>query len=433
MTRDLLDRHRSLRLLVFLLVALMAFFLLNLVWNAFVLFSDVILLFFLAWIVAFVLDPVSILLQRRGVPRPLAVTLIYTALLVVVSGGIVLTIPSLEEEVRQLASEITSALSGANLASLNTNAIDALRHLGFSRQNAHNIVDTVSGQIPGWIQTLTNNAVNTTTSLFASILTVLFNSFLVLIVSFYMMLDGGRLAESLIVKLPPRWIPDVRLFQRYVEQIFGGFFRAQLTIAAIYAALTWLVMLLVGQGNLLVALVAGALLLLPFIGTVLCLIPPMLLVLLQSPSDHLVWNLGLVIVLLVVAQNIVFQVIAPKVFGAHLGVHPLILFAALLIGTKMGGVWGAFFAGPLVAVAYAMLRVYYERFARASPLFAAEPSEPPEIPETPETEKALALPAGADADEQPREAQNASASGTRSAKRIIDDLILHRSASTRAE
>lgn len=425
MTRDLLDRHRSLRLLVFLLVAIVALYLFSFVWNVFALFSDVILLFFLAWIVAFVLDPVSILLQRRHVARPLAVTLIYTALLIVVSGAIVLTIPSLEEEVRLLASEITAALSGANLENLSANAVSTLRHLGFSKQNAHNIVDTVSGQIPGWIQTLTNNAVNVTTTLFASILTVLFNSFLVLIVSFYMMLDGGRLTERIIAKLPPLWIPDVRLFQRYVEQIFGGFFRAQLTIAAIYAALTWLVLLLLGQGNLLVALISGVVLLLPFIGTVLCLVPPFLLVLLQAPTDKLVWDLGALIVALIVAQNIVFQIIAPKVFGAHLGVHPLILFGALLIGTKIGGVWGAFFAGPLVAVAYAMLRVYYERFAKASPLFAAEP---------PETTETLELAATAGAVEPSHEVPVATkAIVTPSPKRIFDELTLQHSNSAQVE
>lgn len=425
MTRDLLDRHRSLRLLVSLLVAIMALYLVSLVWNAFLLFSDIILLFFLAWIVAFVLEPVSMLLQRRKVPRPLAVTLIYTALLVVVSGGIVLMIPSLEEEVRLLASEVTTALSGANLENLSANAVTALRHLGFSQQNAHNIVDAVSGQIPGWIQSLTNDAVNLTTTLFASILSVLFNSFLVLIVSFYMMLDGGRLTERMVSKLPPRWIPDVRLFQRYVEQIFGGFFRAQLTIAAIYAALTWVGLLLVGQGNLLVALISGLLMLLPFIGTVLCLVPPVLLMLLQAPSDNLAVKLGLLLLGLILAQNVVFQVIAPKVFGAQLGVHPLILFAALLIGAKMGGVWGAFFAGPLVGVAYAMLRVYYERFAIGSPLFTAEP---PETSETPEIlDLATVTP---DAAKKPREAQ---VTTTPSPKPIFDDYTPQRPVSTRAE
>jgi predicted PurR-regulated permease PerM len=171
-------------------------------------------------------------------------------------------------------------------------------------------------------------------------------------------------------RLPPAWIPDVRLFQGYVEQIFGGFFRAQLTIGAIYGVLVWLSLLLLGQANgLLVALLAGVFMLLPFIGPMLSFVPPVLLVLLQTPQDQLVLKLVLLGAMLFVAQQIVMQLVAPKVFGVQMGVHPLILFAALLVGAKVGGVWGAFFAGPIAGVGYAMLRVYYDRFARTSPLF----------------------------------------------------------------
>ena len=52
-----------------------------------------------------------------------------------------------------------------------------------------------------------------------------------------------------------------------------------------------------------------------------------------------------------------------------MGVHPLLLFAGLLIGAKFGGVWGALFAGPVVAIAYAMFEVFYDRYQRSSPHF----------------------------------------------------------------
>ena len=382
MPRDLLDRHRGLRILLGLLITILAIAAARLIWFTLVAVGDVILLFFLAWIIAFILEPVSLLLQRHRLPRTVAVSLIYLALLVVVSGGVVLAIPSIVDEVKLLASEITTALSPTNLTALNTNLTATLRHLGLSQRNAHTIVDTISAQLPQWAQGLTGNAVNVTTSLFASILNVLFDTFLVLIISFYMMLDGDRLVERFVVKLPPAWIPDVRLFQRYVEQIFGGFFRAQLTIGAIYGILTWLVLVVLGQANgLLVALFAGALMLLPFIGPFLAVIPPLLLVLLQSPSGDLLRNLILVTIALIVAQQIVMQLVAPRVFGKQMGVHPLLLFAGLLIGAKVGGVWGAFFAGPIVAVAYAMFRVYYLRFRASSPLYQDQ-RDPDAAPDT---------------------------------------------------
>jgi predicted PurR-regulated permease PerM len=373
MQSDFLQRHRSLRIVIGLVIVVLAMHVVSVIWSTLVLFGDIILLFFLAWIISFLLEPVSILLQKRGLPRTFAVALIYLALLVVVSGAIVLAIPSIQDESKLLATEITSALSTTNLAALSTNAIGTLRHFGLSEQNARSIVDSFSSQVPGWTTSLTNNAVDTTTQLFTSLLTVLFNAFLVIILSFYMMLDGDRLIERWVVKLPPSWIPDVRLFQRYVEQIFGGFFRAQLAIGAIYGLLTWLVLLLLGQANgLLVALMAGIIMLLPFIGPFLAIVPPVLLVLLQSPSSRLGFNLIVLVVALVVAQQIVMQLIAPRIFGTQMGIHPLLLFAALLLGAKEGGIWGAFFAGPVVAVTYAMMRVYYERFTRTSPLFKAQ-------------------------------------------------------------
>src|SRR5262249_16780505 len=182
MRRDLLDRHRSLRVLVNLLIALVATYMAAVLWSALLFLGDVILLFFLAWVIAFILEPASILLQRRGLHRPLAVSVIYLALLVVVSGAIVLAIPSFEQEVKLLSEEITNALSPANLTSLNADVISKLRHLGFSERDAQNVVSSISDQLPGWALGFANNAVNATTTLLTSILSVLFNAFLVIII-----------------------------------------------------------------------------------------------------------------------------------------------------------------------------------------------------------------------------------------------------------
>lgn len=375
MSPDLLDRHRILRLLLVLLIFVLGIILLRLTWSILVTLGDVILLFFLGWIIAFILEPVSLLLQKRGLKRVFAVSLIYVALLVVVSGIIVLTVPSIKDEVQLLASEITAALSPGNLTNLNNSFVSMLRHIGFSKQNAHSIVNTISDQIPQMALSLTSGAVNTTTQFFTQILGILFDTFLVMIISFYMMLDGDRLVESFVRRLPPAWISDVRLFQSYVEQIFGGFFRAQLTIGLIYGILTWVILMFFQQANgLLVGVVSGIIMLLPFIGPPLSIIPPVLLVLLQTPTANVGWSLLLLVIVLVIAQQVVMQVLAPRIFGSQMGIHPLLLFAALLIGAKLGGVWGAFFAGPIIAVALAMARLYYDRFAESSPLFPSRRS-----------------------------------------------------------
>src|SRR6478735_8039273 len=240
------------------------------------------------------------------------------------------------------------------------------------------IASQISQQVPGWAGSLANNAVNFATTLVTSIMTILFDTALVFIISFYMMLDGERLVKSIIAKLPPRWEPDVCMFQRQVNETFGGFFRAQIIIALLYGLFTWLVLIGLGEPNgFLASLLAGLIMMIPFIGSFGAFVPPLLLVLLQTPNDQLIGKIVVLVLLLIVAQQIALQLIAPRVFGKTLGINPLILFAALLLGAKWGGVWGAFFAGPIVAVFAAVGEIFYDRYTRKLPLFQPdqEPAE----------------------------------------------------------
>src|SRR6185437_4112454 len=141
-------------------------------------------------------------------------------------------------------------------------------------------------------------------------------------------------------------------------------------IALIYGLFTWLVLIGLGEPNgFLASLLAGLIMMIPFIGSFGAFAPPLLLVLLQTPNDQLIGKVVVLVLLLIVAQQIALQLIAPRVFGKTLGINPLILFAALLLGAKWGGVWGAFFAGPIVAVFAAVGETFYDRFTQKLPLF----------------------------------------------------------------
>lgn len=370
MVPDLLARYRILRVLLTLITVIVAIFTVQLVWTSLVAFGDIILLFFLAWVIAFILEPLSTYLRRFGMARPVAVSLIYFALAIVISGVIVLSVPIIGDQSRRLAGEMADAFSPTNLDQFTANLTLALQRMGFRQRDAAHLVSQVWGQIPAYMSSAANQAVTVATNTITSVLTLLFDAFLVIILSFYMMLDGERLLNGVIRRLPPKWSQDARMFKSAVSQIFGGFLRAQLVVGLIYSAFTWISLALLGQANSLpVALICGLLMLLPFIGTFLAIAPPVALVLLQTPSDQVVAKLVVLLIALILAQQITLQIVAPRVFGSTMGVHPLLLFAGLLIGAKEGGVWGAFFAGPVVAIAYSMFEIFYDRYQRSSPLF----------------------------------------------------------------
>ena len=168
MYNDLLERHTVLRVLAWLLAVIAALVAGGMIWSVIIHFGGVILLFFLAWVITFILQPLSIFLERRGMPRLLAVSLIYFALLAVSVGSIVLALPTIHVEVTLIAGEITATFTPSNLSHLADQAVAYLHQLGLSSQDARNLVSQVAGRIPQFITNLTNSAVATSTTLLAS-------------------------------------------------------------------------------------------------------------------------------------------------------------------------------------------------------------------------------------------------------------------------
>jgi predicted PurR-regulated permease PerM len=387
MSRDLLQRHAILRVLLYVTTVIVVLYATGMVWSAVMHFGDIILMFFLAWIIAFILRPLATYLQQHGLSRVVAVVAIYLCLLTAMSGGIVLAVPVIQAQVNHVAAELTQTFAPANFTVLTNRAIQWLHRLGLSSAQARAIIDQLTSQIPSVSSTLSGRAVNAATALVSTIFSLLLDSVIVTMLSFYMMLDGDRLVERFVRRLPPSWQPDVAMVQDHIETSFGGFLRAQLAVALIYGTLSGLILLALGQPNgLLFALLAGLLMLIPFIGTVLAIVPPALLVLLQAPDNEVVGKLIVAVVALVVAQQVTLRLFAPQVHSVRVGVHPLVLVAALLVGAQEGGMWGALFAAPLAVVLASILDVFFVRFQQASSLYpevtpdaAPAPDEPPAV------------------------------------------------------
>jgi predicted PurR-regulated permease PerM len=139
-----------------------------------------------------------------------------------------------------------------------------------------------------------------------------------------------------------------------VYRAFGGYIRGQLLQALLYAAGTSAVMLAAGLSYVAVTAVFTAIIMLiPFVGPVLALIPPVAIAALGHP-DKVWW----VFILLLLLQQFVLNVFAPKVLGMTVGMHPLLIIASLLVGFRLAGGWGAIFAVPLAGVIVAMIAFY---------------------------------------------------------------------------
>jgi predicted PurR-regulated permease PerM len=104
---------------------------------------------------------------------------------------------------------------------------------------------------------------------------------------------------------------------------------------------------------LLSSFVAGVTLLIPFLGPVLAVLLPVAIALLTRP-EAAIW----LFISLLALQQVIFQVLAPRILSRQVGLHPLLVFFAVLTGARVAGVWGAIFGVPIVAVVTTMISFY---------------------------------------------------------------------------
>jgi predicted PurR-regulated permease PerM len=343
-------RDPWIRALVIVMLCIAAVYLTGLIWQVALQFADVILLFFLAWIISFILEPVVAALHRRTrLPRHLAVLTAYLAVLIAVCVAIVQLVPRLSNQIVQVAVDLPIYVDWANGQLLHLQAILAEQGILVAPDTLISYQDAARH-----IEALGPLLLANTVGIATGVVNLLFQVVIVLILSYYMTLDGRRISAALLLALPGTYRDDARYLFDSVNRAFTGFLRGQCAQAAIYGLGTAMVMSLAGMELVLLSSVLATLfMLIPFIGPFLAIILPLVVAAVTLPSSFLA-----VLVALFLLQQIVVNVIAPRLMSQTVGLHPLLVFFAVLAGAKVAGLWGALFGVPIVAVATAMVSFY---------------------------------------------------------------------------
>ncbi len=336
-------------------------------------FATPLLLFGLSWLFSLILQPIVRRLTRLAIPIPqriqratrgmtewhmpavLAVPLVYIIALTVIIVFFVSLVPAIGPQIARLSQTMPTAVEA--LAGAIQMSEEQLRRVGF-RGDISSVVqpEAIAQQVGALGTTLVQQSLG----IASSIASLLFSAFLVLILSFYMTLDGPRLGERAIGFFPPNLREEARQFVDLVDRVFGGFLRAQILQSIIYGFATAFIMVLLGIGDVALASVLAALLVaIPLLGAFIALIPPVLITLVEHPEQTL-----LLVVLLFVSQQILFNVIMPRLMGQSVGLHPLFVFAAMLIGGTLAGGWGLLFGIPIAGVVGSVAQFLFQRAAR---------------------------------------------------------------------
>jgi predicted PurR-regulated permease PerM len=365
-----------------LLIILAALFLAQMLWQLLSGYADLLLLFLLSWLVAFVLNPLVHQLCHHPIPSALvpaleaafgkerakravafrfsrgaAVATIYLGLVLAIVIAVALFVPTAVVQLSQLAIHLPEYM--AQVPAVGAWVQNELARFGI-RLNVEQAVQSGLGSLQNYAGMLVQNAL----AIFTSILSFLANLFFVLILSFFITLDGPRLRRAVLRRIPQSYYDEIDFFSKSVDRTFGGFIRGQLIQALLVAVGTAVAMTVLGLNFVLIAsLFAGLFMLIPLVGPFLALLPPLLVVLLQTP-ELAVW----LVIALFIYQFVIVNVLMPRLLSEAVGLHPLLVFAALLVSIKIAGFWGAFFGIPIAGVLWAMGVFFFECWQRDHPI-----------------------------------------------------------------
>jgi predicted PurR-regulated permease PerM len=337
--------RRWLDALLVLAVVALVFVVLGFLANLLAAFGDLILVFFLAWLLAFILTPlVARVATIPFLSRTGAVFIVYILLF----GGLVFLAVAVAGA---LANSITDFIASVPSLRVDLPRIIApwqqrLDDLGLSidlAEQGRTFLDNLNRyatQLAGPLQQIA-----------VASLGALANLLLIVILSLYMVADRDRLLGSLFRLVPPQYKEEARLLETSVARSFGGFLRGQAILGVVYAAVALLASATFGLDYMAgTAAAAGLLMAIPFFGPFFAWAPPVLVALFVKPDAAL----GTLLVM-AIGWLVVMNALQPRLMAQALRIHPIIVLGSVLVGGKIAGISGAIFGIPIAAVLSAFL------------------------------------------------------------------------------
>ncbi len=315
-------------------------------------FVDIIVILLISLAVAFLLTPLVNMLVRYKVPR-LAATAVVFLIVVAAIGGIGSALVfSLIRQIQAFSSTVITYVN--RLPDLNSFETFLQKQAGIPASTINEAIDQLRGQAVTYAQLAATNAINIVFFVTSAFL----NVFLVGVLSFYFLLDGKRLRDSMISIVPQRQMSHVLVFEDALNRVVGNYIRGQLTLAAIVGVLAAVVCAITGLGQF--AIIIGVLAFLfetiPMVGPALASVPAIAIsLLLPEPFPRTLW----VIVAFIVIQLLESNILGPRIVGHAVGLHPVASILSLLVFAQLFGPFGALIATPIVAAIWVVITSIY--------------------------------------------------------------------------
>ena len=318
--------------------------------------------FVVGLLLVYLLDPPVERLRRIGVPRAVAVLLVYTVLATAVVTVLVLTIPPLVSQIGQFFGDTPK------LAALVRDQVNRLHDIYLSLSISADLRATIDQALAqfGKGTTISPADVLPVFNSLAGFIASTFGYLIIPVWVFYLLKDRPNLTRAFDQSLPAEWRADAWGVIHVAEQVFGQWVRGQLVLGTTVALATFIGLEFLGatvdpvftQFALFLAILAGLLELLPIIGPIIAAIP---LVLLGATASFQATVAAFLLALVI--QQLENYLLVPKIQGDAVRLHPSAVMFALIVGGAIAGLLGAILALPIAATGRDIYRYLFRRLS----------------------------------------------------------------------
>jgi predicted PurR-regulated permease PerM len=322
------------------------------------LLSEALFPFVLGAAIAYLTDPLADWLERHGLSRLMATVVITLASLGILAAGIVLVVPLLIDQVRDLIAVFPVWIDQARailrdvLPELPTDG--AVLNTAFADMR-----DGVQAWGLGLLRRVWTGGVAVLGFLGVLVVTP--------VVAFYLLMDWDHLVNAIDDYLPRQHRPVILAIARDLDRVLAGFVRGQMTVCLILGTFYAVALMLVGlKFGLLIGLFAGLISFIPFVGSIVGGTLSAGVALAQFWGEW-VW-IGAVAGIFAAGQAIEGNFLTPKLVGDRVGLHPVWLMFALSAFGVVFGFIGLLVAVPAAAAIGVIGRFMLEQY-RAGPLY----------------------------------------------------------------
>lgn len=292
------------------------------------LIRDIILEFFVALLIMTILNPLVTALTKLKIPRGISVLSVYILILIFFGVAVASVLPPLVEQTTSFANGLPKYLEVIGVTPV------------VSQELIGEFLSRV-GNLPGQVIRLLFSALSN----FLAVVTTL-------IFAFYLLLTRDRLEEQLGFFFGEEKKKELGRLIDLLEERLGGWARGQLSLMVLVGAAMYIGLLILGIPFALpLALLAGILEIIPYIGPIIAAVPAVIIGFGISPFMGIT-----VAVLAFIIQQLESYLFVPKVMEKAVGVSPIVTLLALAIGARMAGLVGVVISVPLLITLQVLTR-----------------------------------------------------------------------------